>query len=401
MASIIATTSPLSGAGLVCAGICALWVVAAGGWLAGAAWRHRSRRARFLALAGDAGFEPVESACLWWLSRFCPGSDRTALLSSPEAFDESVRNAESEADDRGTWPADLTDSMVDALRRKIGGARRLLWNISSTRQIEVNQPVRLRMSGGEFDSFVVESDPGAFRVTLPVAPARSVDALAGDEVEVRFCRPQDARYTCRTRAAGFGADYTLRLDHADVTRIQQREVVRVRCRDEIRVALVARGAALAHDRLRGMPEGAFTARLRDLGSTGASFFSQRVREVDSWVLVKFRLNHTPGAVIVPARVVRVTQLTGTSESPLMVSVKFDPLTAQIEHHLSRLVADVQQRLIQRMLTRAGEHDGTLRPALDESMLPAPARSPSVETPVVPLPSFSTVVRGELRRDGAA
>lgn len=397
MDSFITTTSPLSGAGLICTGICAVWAAAAGGWLATAAWRYRTRRTRFLASAGNAGFDPAESGCLWWLSRFAAGSDRTALLFSIEAFEESVRKAESVASDRVAWPAELTDSRIDALRRKIGGARRPLWNIASTRQIEVNQPLRLRTGGGEMDSFVVESGAQFFRVTLPVSPARAVSVVDGDEIEVNFCRAQDARYSCRTRAAGLGSDCTLRLDHTELTRIQQREVVRVRCRDEIRVALVTRGAALVHERLRGMPEGAFTARLRDLGAAGASFFSHRVRDVDSWVVVRFRLNHAPGAIIVPGRVIRVTQLSGTSESPMMVSVKFDPLTSQVEHHLSRLVADVQQRLIQRMLTRAGDQGNPLRPSLDESQL----RTPAVNTPVLPLPDFSVVARGDERREGAA
>ena len=388
MSSVIGTTSPLSGAGAVCAILCALWAAGLCAWGLRAALRHRARRLLFAQTAREVGFTEQETACLWWVGRFAADPGRLAVLSSTATLDDCVRQAgEATSGDRTLWPVDLTDSLLSSVRRKLGGGRRVLWNIATTRQMEVNQPLRVRVGGGEeFESFVVESETDALRITLPVAAGAVPAQSAGRPVDLSFCRPQDARYHCRTRAIAPAADRTLRVDHAELARIQQREVVRVRCRDEVRAVLVGRGTAAAHERLRAMPEGAFTARLRDLGAGGASFFSHRVREVDSWVLVKFRLNHAPGAIMAPARVVRVTQLGGTSESPLLVSVRFDPLTPQIEHHIGRLVADIQQRLIQRMLQRGNELQPELLPAPEEALRPASERpgrrSPVEDAPVV-------------------
>jgi c-di-GMP-binding flagellar brake protein YcgR len=383
----------LSGAGVICAAICALWLVGLAAWALRAALRYRARRARFLHAAREAGFTDQETECLWWIGKFAANPDRLAVLNSSATLDDSLQKADAATSgDRTLWPVDLTDSLLSAVRRKLGGGRRMLWNIATTRQIEVNQPLRVRVGGGEeFESFAVEPAADSLRITLPVAPGAVPEHPAGRPVDIFFYRPQDARYRCRSRALAPDPDHTLRIDHAELTRIQQREVVRVRCRDEVRVAVVGRASASAHERLRAMPDGAFTARLRDLGAGGASFFSLRVREVDSWVLMKFRLNHAPGAVLVPARVVRVTQLGGTSESPLLVCVRFDPLTPRIEHHIGRLVADIQQRLIQRMLQRGSEIQPDLRPALDESLRPVP--SPVEDAPVVSIHTARAADRG--------
>ena len=54
----------------------------------------------------------------------------------------------------------------------------------------------------------------------------------------------------------------------------------------------------------------------------------------------------------PAQVIRQDELNGTANPLLLTSIRFEDITPRDEYHLGRLVADLQNNLIRRMLRRA-------------------------------------------------
>jgi hypothetical protein len=74
------------------------------------------------------------------------------------------------------------------------------------------------------------------------------------------------------------------------------------------------------------------------------------------VFVRIPLLRKPWSLTLAARMLRQSLLGGTSNASWQSSVRFEPLSARTENHLSRFIADLQQRLISRMLSRAGSEE---------------------------------------------
>jgi c-di-GMP-binding flagellar brake protein YcgR len=151
--------------------------------------------------------------------------------------------------------------------------------------------------------------------------------------------------------------------------------VRVRCRQEVRLGLfdpaMARNAAGRNFE----PELPFVAMLHDLSNGGASLVTDKPIAAGTLVFVRIPLLRRPWSLTLAARVLRQNLLGGTSNASWQSSVRFEPLSARTEGHLSRFIADLQQRLISRMLARAGSEEQPEPRAWEP-----PAREPDDEAP---------------------
>jgi c-di-GMP-binding flagellar brake protein YcgR len=171
-----------------------------------------------------------------------------------------------------------------------------------------------------------------------------------------FWRPHDARYECTARVArGENAQNRGRLvlSHASLNRVQEREHVRVRCRQEVRFGVFDPLSGAKAGGRAGEPELPFVAMLHDLSNGGASLVTDKSIAPGTLVFVRIPLLRKPWSLTLAARMLRQTLLGGTSNASWQSSVRFEPLSARTENHLGRYVADLQQRLISRMLSRAG------------------------------------------------
>ncbi len=337
--------------------------MAVAAWCAAKLRRRWSGRNRFVQQALERGFEHPEAMNLWRIARFAPDSDtREAVLASCEAFDRCLRAAEEASDDPAVRPEYLAGSVTSALRRKYGNARRARQRLGGTRDIEANQPVRVRLgpSNTTFESFVLNVAPESLQLSLP-ADAKLPPAmeLADCPAFMSFWRPHDARYECTarvTRGEISQRDRRLVLSHAALNRVQEREHVRVRCRQEVRLGVfdpAKDGNAFSGN---GEPELPFIAMLHDLSNGGASLVTDKALAAGTLVFVRIPLLRKPWSLTLAARVLRQSLLGGTSNASWQSSVRFEPLSARTENHLSRFIADLQQRLIARMLARTGSEE---------------------------------------------
>ena len=361
---VLNSDAPLSRAGVIGAAVCVAWGAAVAAWCAVKLRRRWSGRRRFARQALERGFDLQEAMNLWSIARFSPeGDDREAILASCEAFDRCLRAAEEAAgDDPVLWPEYLAGSVTGALRRKYGNTRRARQRIGDTHEIEANQPVRVCLgpSRTTFESFVLDVAQDSLQLSLPVdvtlPPAME---LANCPAFMSFWRPHDARYECTARVTGGESsrrDRRLVLSHASLNRVQEREHVRVRCRQEVRLGVSDPAmAGNAAGRSSG-PELPFVAMLHDLSNGGASLVIDKPIATGTLVFVRIPLLRKPWSLTLAARVLRQSLLGGTSNASWQSSVRFEPLSARTEHHLSRFIADLQQRLISRMVARAGAEE---------------------------------------------
>jgi c-di-GMP-binding flagellar brake protein YcgR len=282
--------------------------------------------------------------------------------------------------------------VTSALRRKYAETRRARHRIADTREIEANQPVRIRLgpSRAAFDSFVLNVAPDSLQLSLPadmtLPPAIE---LADCPAFVSFWRPHDARYECTarvTRGRTAGRDRCLVLSHAALNRVQEREHVRVRCRQEIRFGMsepAATETAASADMpptggrtgRRSEPELPFVAMLHDLSNGGASLVTDKPIAAGTRVLLRIPLLRKPWSLTLAGRVLRQSLLGATSNTSWQCSIQFEPLSPRSENHLGRFIADLQQRLISRMLARAGAEEEPETP-----LRPSPIQEPTMETP---------------------
>ena len=165
----LGSDSPLSGPAMVASLVCLLWIGGALAWLARSLLRRVHAKARFRAFAAERGFDPEETGDLWRLSRHADAFDRAAVLTAPEAFDACVAEARKAAgDDLVAWPEYLAASRVRSLRRNFEKARKPRHNITHTREIEPNQPVKVRLAEAEaFDSFILRATEDELHLALP------------------------------------------------------------------------------------------------------------------------------------------------------------------------------------------------------------------------------------------
>jgi len=381
--------APLSRAGVIGAVVCVVWGAAVAAWCLAKLRRRWSARNRFARQALERGFDREEAMSLWRIAGFSPeAGHREAILASCEAFDLCLHAAEEAAsDDPDLWPEYLDGSVTSALRRKYGNTRRARQRIGDTHELEANQPVRVRLgpSRTPFESFVLDVAPDNLQLSLPVnvtlPPALE---LADCPAHVSFWRPHDARYECTARVAGGEAlrgDRRLVLSHASLNRVQEREHVRVRCRQEVRLGVFDSAMPASAPGRNGEPELPFVAMLQDLSNGGASFVTDKPIATGTLVFVRVPLLRKPWSLTLAARMLRQSLLGGTSNASWQSSVRFEPLSPRTENHLSHFIADVQQRLISRMVAKAGSEaqpqtrawDSPFQEPGDETLKPEPAR----------------------------
>jgi len=375
--------APLSRAGVIGAAVCVIWGAAVAAWCAVKLSRRWSGRSRFIRQALERGFDRPEAMNLWRIARFSPeGGDREAILASCEAFDRCLRAAEeATGDDPLLRPEYLAGSVTSALRRKYGNTRRARQRIADTREIEANQPVRVRLgaSSTTFESFVLNVAQDCLQLSLPAdATLPPAMELADCPAFMSFWRPHDARYECTarvTRGETSQRDRRLVLSHASLNRVQEREHVRVRCRQEVRLGMFDAAMAGRASGRSAEPELPFVAMLHDLSNGGASLVTDKPMATGTPVLVRIPLLRKPWSLTLAARVLRQSLLGGTSNASWQSSVRFEPLSARTEQHLGRFIADLQQRLISRMLARAGADGQTETRAWEP-----PVREPAHEAP---------------------
>jgi hypothetical protein len=208
--------------------------------------------------------------------------------------------------------------------------------------------------------------------------------LADCPAFMSFWRPHDARYECTarvTRGEVSPRDRRLVLAHAALNRVQEREYVRVRCRQEVRLGVFDPEKDENASGRNGEPELPFVAMLHDLSNGGASLVTDKPLTPGTLVFVRIPLLRKPGSLTLSARVLRQSLLGGTSNASWQSSLRFEPLSARTENHLSRFIADLQQRLISRMLARAGSEERPetraweppVQEPADEAPKPEPAR----------------------------
>jgi c-di-GMP-binding flagellar brake protein YcgR len=385
---VFSSDAPLSRAGVIGAAVCVIWGTAVAAWCGVKLHRRWSGRSRFIRQALERGFDRQEAMNLWRIARFSPdGGDREAILASCEAFDRCLRAAEeAAADDPLLRPEYLGGSVTSALRRKYGNTRRARQRIADTHEIEANQPVRVRLgsSSATFDSFVLNVAQDSLQLSLPadvkLPPAME---LADCPAFMSFWRPHDARYECTarvTRGETSQRDRRLVLSHASLNRVQEREHVRVRCRQEVRLGMFDSATAEKASGRSGEPQLPFVAVLHDLSNGGASLVADKPMATGTLVFVRIPLLRKPWALTLAARVLRQSLLGGTSNASWQSSVRFEPLSARTEQHLSRFIADLQQRLISRMLARAGAEGQTETrasgPPIEEPGQEAPKAEPA-------------------------
>ena len=337
--------------------VCLLWIGGALVWLARSLLRRARAKGRFRALAADRGFDPEETEDLWRLSRYADSGDRAAVLTAPEVFDACVAEARKAAGDNlVAWPKHLAASRVRSLRRNFGKARKPRHNITHTREIEPNQPVKVRLAETEaFDSFILRAAENELHLALPHRAETRRHIIAEQPFLVSFTRPNDARYEFSSTVMRRGSDRLTEFIgvHADLKRVQQRADVRVRCRNDVCYAVVNKPTAEMHADAEEPPELAHSATLYDLSASGASFISSARRTAGAWILLRLELDGEPDSLILPAQVVRQTTLNGTSSPHRRTCVRFGPLLPHQQHRLDRIMADLQQQVIRRMLSRAG------------------------------------------------
>ena len=376
------SSAPLSRAGVIGAAVCAAWGAALAAWCVAKLRRRWSAKSRFARQALERGFDHQEAANLWRIARFSPEADnREAILASCEAFDRSLRAAEEAAgDDPVLRPEYLAGSVTSALRRKYGNTRRARQRIADTREIEANQPVRVRLgaSSTAFESFVLNVAQDSVQLSLPggvtLPPATE---LADCPAFLSFWRPHDARYECTARVARgetSGRERRLVLSHAALNRVQEREYVRVRCRQEVRLGVFDAATAENAAGRNGEPELPFVAMLHDLSNGGASLVTDKPIATGTLVFVRVPLLRKPWLLTLAGRVIRQSLLGDTSNASWQSSVRFEPLSARTESHLSRFIADLQQRLISRMLARTASEEQPETRAWE-----APIQEPAVKT----------------------
>ncbi len=360
---VLNSDAPLSRAGMIGAAVCVVWGAAVAAWCAAKLHRRWAGRNRFVRQALERGFDHPEAMNLWRIARFAPDSEtREAALASCEAFDRCLRAAEEAADDPAVRPEYLAGSVTSALRRKYGVARRARQRLGDTHEIETNQPVRVRLgpSNTTFESFVLNVEPESLQLSLPadvkLPPAME---LADCPAFMSFWRPHDARYECTarvTRGETSPRDRRLVLSHAALNRVQEREHVRVRCRQEVRLGAFDAAKEWIASGRNGEPELPFVGMLHDLSNGGASIVTDKPIAIGSLAFVRIPLLRKPWSLTLSARVLRQSLLGGTLNASWQSSLRFEPLSPRTENHLSRFIADLQQRLISRMLARAGAEE---------------------------------------------
>lgn len=363
MVGLMPQSGPLSVAGIVGAGVCVLWAVALSTLAVRRLQKRRRTRLTFQALAAERGFEADEAGALWTLSKHAP--ETTRILTSAECFDECIHQARLAADDNVlAWPEYLTESRISALHRRFAAPRRSALQIVHTRDIEMNQPLRVRLEdGSEFESFALPADAESMRMSLPAGSRWNARLAHGARVKISFWRAQDARYEFESRILlGDARERTLAVEHAAVTRLQERRHVRVRCRNEVNVAVVSQATAERAGQLPALPGPGLHGALRDVSAGGASFFTSERVDVGSWLLLSLDTGGPNGRIVVPGQVIRRSDLGGTSASICQAAVRFEPLTTRAEYRLGRFVADQQQQLIRRMMVRAGVDEPGTAPA---------------------------------------
>jgi len=367
--------APLSGPALWAGMVCLAW---AGGITAWCAVRLRKRLAEkrsFVRRALEAGFDRLEAQVLWVLGRHAANGRREAILESAEVFDLCVREAgQAAGDDPVLWPEYLSGSSTAALRRKFSRPRaeRARHHIAGTREMEVNQLVNVRLGDSPaFKSFTLSVSEQGLALSLPedmrIPASRSAGGAAqpgaaGQRVFLSFWRAHDARYECAARATieALPEGRRLTVAHAPLNRVQEREHVRVRCRQEVRLGVSgpAERTNAAEPGSAVAPLFPFVAMLRDISNGGASFVTDRQIAPGSRVLLRLKLARKPGALTLSARMLRQGLLERTSNPLWASSVQFEALSGRAEHQLSRFIADLQQRLISRLLSRVGAEEET-------------------------------------------
>jgi c-di-GMP-binding flagellar brake protein YcgR len=381
LGAVLNSDAPLSRAGMIGAAVCLVWGAAVIAWCALKLRRRWAGRRRFVRQALERGFDHEEATHLWCIARSSPeGDDREAILASCEAFDRCLRAAEEAADgDPVLRPDYLAGSVTSALRRKYADTRRARRRIGDTHEIEANQPVRVRLGASRttFESFVLNVAPDSLQLSLPAdATLPPAMELADCPAFMSFWRPHDARYECTarvTRGETAPRDRCLVLSHASLNRVQEREHVRVRCRQEIRLGVFDPAAAGRDAGREGEPELPFVAMLHDLSNGGASLVTDKPIATGARVYLRIPLLRKPWSLTLAARALRQSLLGGTSNASWQCSVRFEPLAARAENQLSRFIADLQQRLIARMLARAGSEEEP-----ETQAWRSPVREPAVQ-----------------------
>jgi len=370
------TDAPLSSAGMIASLVCLVWVGSAAAWMSHALMRRRRHRIRFNALAAERGFNPEAARDLWVLSAHSGSADRAVILTSAQVFDSCVEEARAAAgDDLVAWPEHLSASRITTLRKRYETVRKARGRITSTYEMELNQPVSIQLEDGRaFNSFVLRVADDKLHMAAPGQDDMRRKLMLCKSFTATFTRPNDARYEFSSQLVGNHHVSPMEFlgTHADVKRTQARASARVRCKSETHFCLTDRHTAETSAEMRTwkLPRFDCVATLRDLSLGGACFVSQSPLARNTWLLVKVPGSGEDEALILPAQVVRNNELNGTSNAHVQTCVRFGPLTARQENRLARLVADLQQQLIRRMLSRAGAPE-------QKAPLPMPAPAPRV------------------------
>ncbi len=349
-------------AGLVCLVWAAGLTVWFGWWLA----LRTGRKRRFVKRAAACGFMSEEAQSLWLLGRFAGSPDRLGIIQSLEVFDRCVLQAKKTAgDDLLSWPELLTASRIGALRRKYTlGSPRSRHSFTSTREIEINQPVQVvTKDGGVFESFILHATEEGIHLASPPEPELKNNIKVGADVTVSFWRLHDARYEVCSKILGNGARLrqTFLVAHADLRRVQERGFVRVRCKNTLRFVPCKESETKALAERNQFPESCQTGMLKDLSIGGASFVCDTDLSAGSWLLMQVHVEPDPDPLTLAARVVRQERLDGTSRAVFLTSASFHNLRGRKDRRLGRFVSKIQQGLIRRMLLRVGGPGGVELP----------------------------------------
>lgn len=342
--SLFGQDTPLSEAGMAGAAVLAFLSLAAVALLSRRMLRLFVARRNFMKAASEIGFDAGQASCLLLLAKFLPLERRANILTSRDLFEECVRSARIEAgDDLLAWPELLSESRINSLRRHFIATRRTSPSIADTHHLESNQPVTLHVAdGSRLGGFVMKSDPSVLRIS--VAHKDLPVRIGMDQpIRITFARPQDARYEFRSRIID-EESHAVDVTHAPVNRIQQRSRVRVKCQNEVEWI-----SASGNNSTR-------KSMLRDLSGGGACFITNEKLEPEAKIVVRLRRSSDAAPVDVPAIIVRQNLLEGTSQPMRQTSIRFDPLDPRHEYYISRMVTDLQQKLIRRMLARSGEEE---------------------------------------------
>lgn len=393
-AGLFGRETPLSRAGTIGAVVLVLLGLAAAAWIVRGLLQRHAARCAFVRTAIASGFDARDAASLWLLARFLPENRRPEVLSSRDLFEECVRNAAIAAgDDLLGWPEPLSESRIDSLRRRYTITRRPPTGISDTREIEPNQPVTLHVpDGGRLAGFVLPSEPSRLRVTV-AAKSRPVRLGMDQPIRVTFARPRDARYEFSSEVID-EETHALDLRHVSVKRIQQRSRVRVRCQEEIH--WTKRNGAAPRPNSWPVDPLQERAMLHDISGGGACFVTTEKIDAPSRLMVTLRRASNAEPIAVPAVVIRQVPLEGTSQTMYQTSVRFDALDSRHEYYLSRMVSDLQQKLIRRMLARSGEPEPEEAPI--RTALKVPVKAPGSPVVAAPQPAPEAVDFADARAE---